>query len=74
MDLAHERYEELERAILAAHPNADVASIRAAFEYANKHHGPQLRKSGEPYIIHPIAVAEIINELDLDRDLDSDLF
>ncbi len=68
MDLAHERYEELERAILAAHPNADVASIRAAFEYANKHHGPQLRKSGEPYIIHPIAVAEIINELDLDRD------
>ncbi len=68
MDLAHERYEELERAILAAHPNADVASIRAAFEYANEHHGPQLRKSGEPYIIHPIAVAEIINELDLDRD------
>ena len=36
MDLAHERYEELERAILAAHPNADVASIRAAFEYANE--------------------------------------
>ncbi len=68
MDLAHERYEELEQAILAAHPNADVASIRAAFEYANEHHGPQLRKSGEPYIIHPIAVAEIINELDLDRD------
>ena len=48
MDLAHERYEELERAILAAHPHADAARIRAAFEYANEHHGPQLRKSGGP--------------------------
>ena len=68
MDLAHERYEELEREILATHPHADVGRIRAAFEYANEHHGSQLRKSGEPYIIHPIAVAEIVNELDLDRD------
>ena len=68
MDLAHERYEELERAILRTNPAADAARIRAAFEYANDHHGPQLRKSGEPYIIHPIAVAEIINELELDQD------
>ena len=68
MDLAHERYEELERHILEANPAADTARIRAAFEYANDHHGPQLRKSGEPYIIHPIAVAEIINELELDQD------
>ena len=68
MDLAHERYEELERKILAANSSADAARIRAAFEYANDHHGPQLRKSGEPYIIHPIAVAEIINELELDQD------
>ena len=68
MDLAHERYEELERHILANNPGADVQRIRAAFEYANDHHGPQLRKSGEPYIIHPIAVAEIINELELDQD------
>ena len=68
MDLAHKRYEELERHILAVNPGADVERIRAAFEYANSHHGPQLRKSGEPYIIHPIAVAEIINELDLDQD------
>ena len=68
MDLAHERYEALEQHIREANPDADVERIRAAFEYANKHHGPQLRKSGEPYIIHPIAVAEIINELDLDQD------
>ncbi len=68
MDLAHERYESLERHILETTPSADVKRVRAAFEYANEHHGPQLRKSGEPYIIHPIAVAEIINELDLDQD------
>ena len=68
MDLAHERYEALEQKILAANPTADAARIRAAFEYANGHHGPQLRKSGEPYITHPIAVAVIINELDLDQD------
>ena len=68
MDLAHERYAELERHIVEANPATDTARIRAAFEYANDHHGPQLRKSGEPYIIHPIAVAEIVNELDLDGD------
>lgn len=68
MDIAHEQYQKLEQKILATNPNADVARIRAAFEYANEHHGSQLRKSGEPYIIHPIAVAEIINELELDAD------
>ena len=68
MDLAHERYEVLEQHIKEVNPGADVKRIRDAFEYANAHHGPQLRKSGEPYIIHPIAVAEIINELDLDQD------
>ena len=68
MDLAHKRYEELELHIRQTNPSADTEKIRAAFEYANKHHGPQLRKSGEPYIIHPIAVAEIINELELDQD------
>ena len=63
-----ELYEALERQIKTTNPKVDVARVRAAFEYANAHHGPQLRKSGEPYIIHPIAVAEIINELGLDAD------
>ena len=68
MDDIHERYQELEQKILASNPNADIARVRAAFEYANEHHGSQLRKSGEPYITHPIAVAEIVAELDLDVD------
>ena len=63
-----ELYEALERQIKTTNPKVDVTRVRAAFEYANAHHGPQLRKSGEPYIIHPIAVAEIINELGLDAD------
>ena len=62
------RYAALERHIITTNPNADVARIRAAFEYADEHHGSQLRKSGEPYITHPIAVAEIVNELGLDAD------
>ena len=68
MDDIQARYEHLERRVLESNPNADVARLRAAFEYANQHHGSQLRKSGEPYITHPIAVAEIVAELDLDLD------
>ena len=68
MDQIHELYEQLEKKVLAANANADVGRLRAAFEYANEHHGAQLRKSGEPYITHPIAVAEIVAEQGLDTD------
>ena len=44
----------------------DVAKIKKAYEYAEQMHEGQVRKSGEPYIIHPIAVAEIVVELQLD--------
>ncbi|MDD6159945.1 MAG: bifunctional (p)ppGpp synthetase/guanosine-3',5'-bis(diphosphate) 3'-pyrophosphohydrolase, partial [Oscillospiraceae bacterium] len=64
----NELYETLDQHIRANNPKVDADRVRAAFEYANAHHGPQLRKSGEPYIIHPIAVAELINELGLDSD------
>jgi len=68
MDEIVARYEALERQIRTNNPKVDANKVRAAFEYANAHHGTQLRKSGEPYITHPIAVAEIINELGLDVD------
>ena len=64
----HARYQELETKLLASYPASEVERVRAAFEYADAHHGPQLRKSGEPYITHPIAVAEIVAELGLDID------
>ena len=62
------RYQELEDRLKANYSPADIERLRASFEYANAHHGPQLRKSGEPYISHPIAVAEIVAELGLDMD------
>ncbi|MCR5731318.1 MAG: RelA/SpoT family protein [Sphaerochaetaceae bacterium] len=46
----------------------DQAKIRAAAEFADELHGDQKRKSGEPYIIHPLAVAEILIQLRMDRD------
>ena len=51
-----EQYDNLEKTIRAYNPAADFAQIRAAFDYANKCHDGQKRKSGEPYIIHPLAV------------------
>src|SRR5690242_5896969 len=44
----------------------DIAFLRKAYAYAEKHHGGQYRKSGEPYILHPIQVAGIIVGLQLD--------
>ncbi len=51
---------------LENYPNADVALIKRAYEYANKNHGNQCRKSGEPYMIHPTNVAYILAELGMD--------
>ena len=44
----------------------DLKLIRKAYNFAKEHHGDQLRKSGEPYIIHPIQVAYILADLGLD--------
>ena len=49
-------------------PNADMDLIERAYRYADGKHKDQLRKSGEPYIIHPLAVAEIVAEIGLDSD------
>jgi (p)ppGpp synthase/HD superfamily hydrolase len=47
----------------------DVERLRAAFEFAREAHSPQRRKSGEPYIIHPVNVARIVaEELELGAD------
>src|SRR5262245_51922202 len=45
---------------------ADVEAIRRAFEFARDAHEGQIRESGDPYITHPLAVAETIAELQLD--------
>ena len=64
-----EQYDLLEKTIRGYNPAADFAGIRAAFEFADKAHEGQKRKSGEPYIIHPLAVAQIVaEELKLDSE------
>ena len=49
-------------------PGADLELIDKAVEYANTKHKFQKRKDGSPYIIHPLAVAEIVTEMGLDID------
>ena len=64
-----EQYDLLEKTVRAYNPAADFEKIRAAFEFADKAHEHQRRKSGEPYIIHPLAVAQIVaEELRLDSE------
>lgn len=46
--------------------NVDVEMVKKAYDFAEKAHKDQKRESGEPYIIHPIAVAEILAELGMD--------
>lgn len=48
------------------YPNADIKLIRKAYDYAKENHGDQCRKSGEPYMIHPLNVAYILASLELD--------
>ena len=55
-------------ALLASHPRTDLAEVERAFTAAELAHRGQERKSGDPYITHPIAVAEILAELGLDAE------
>ena len=68
MDPILERYHALEEKVASYTPNLDTQRLFSAFTYADAAHNGQLRKSGEPYIIHPLAVAEIVADLELDVD------
>src|SRR5580704_3745985 len=61
-----ERFEALLRQVQANRPNEDISLIRKAWEFCVKHHKGQMRASGEPYIIHPLEVAEVLAEMKLD--------
>ena len=52
--------------IATYHPAADVELVRRAYDFAAAAHAGQTRKSGEPYVTHPLSVAAIISELKLD--------
>ena len=63
-----ELYAELVKSIQKYHPSTDLSQIEKAYKIARQAHEGQLRKSGEPYIIHPICVAIILAELELDKE------
>ena len=68
MDPILERYQALEDKIKAYNPGVDTKRLYDAFSYADNAHTGQMRKDGSPYITHPLAVAEIAAELELDTD------
>ena len=61
-------YEELIRSIRKYHPSADISLVEKAYKVAYDAHKGQVRKSGEAYIIHPLCVAIILAELELDKE------
>ena len=68
MDPVLERYYALEDKIKQYNPAVDTKRLFAAFQYADNAHSNQLRKDGSPFVTHPLAVAEIVAELELDTD------
>lgn len=61
-------YQELITSVRKYHPSTDISMIDKAFQIANNAHKGQVRKSGEPYIIHPLCVAIILADLELDKE------
>ena len=61
-------YQELISSVRKYHPSADISMIQKAYEVAREAHKDQKRKSGEPYIIHPLCVAIILADLELDKE------
>jgi GTP pyrophosphokinase len=65
-DAIEERFAALLRQVQANRPSDDVGLIRKAWDFCVQHHKGQMRASGEPYIIHPLEVAEVLAEMKLD--------
>lgn len=63
-----ELYEDLIARVYKYHPSDDISLIEKAYRLAYDAHKDQARKSGEPYIIHPLCVAIILAELEMDKE------
>ena len=63
-----ELYDMLIARIRKYHPSTDVSMIEKAYALAKEAHGDQCRKSGEPYIVHPLWVAIILANLEMDKE------
>ena len=61
-------YQLLIAGVCKYHPSTDISLIKKAYEVASRLHEGQVRKSGEPYIVHPLCVAIILADLELDKE------
>ncbi len=61
-------YQDLISHVRKYHPSDDISMIEKAYQIAYEAHRNQVRKSGEPYIIHPLCVAIILADLELDKE------
>ena len=60
------RFEDLDEKVRAANPGADTELLRRAYVFSAYEHRDQVRRSGEPYLVHPLEVADILADLRLD--------
>jgi GTP diphosphokinase / guanosine-3',5'-bis(diphosphate) 3'-diphosphatase len=60
------RFEDLTEKVRAANPDADTELLRRAYVFSAYEHKGQVRRSGEPYLVHPLEVADILADLRLD--------
>src|SRR3954451_14004012 len=63
---AEQLYQSLEAKVHAIRPKEDLSPLHKAFRFAADHHKAQTRKSGEPYICHPLAVAHLLADMQMD--------
>ena len=68
MESFAEHYESLQKTLQKYMPSTDLSVVEQAISYAQQKHKDQKRKDGSPYIIHPLAVAEVVAEMGLDMD------
>ena len=62
----YEGFPALKEKVLEHNPQADVEKLERAYELAAGAHKDQKRKSGEPFVIHPVAVSAMLAEMDMD--------
>ncbi len=65
-DLLAEKFQRLLATVRANRPQDDLSLIERAYEFSLKHHSGQLRASGEPYVLHPLEVAQVLAEIRMD--------
>src|SRR6202795_3946940 len=57
------RFRELMRKLRENRPNDDLNLVKRAYEFSQKHHAGQLRASGEPYLVHPLEVGNVLADM-----------